>query len=260
MKGKSLMNWNKISKLFSLLLALSLITACSSTPPSTNETPSGSTTVKGICANDYYPVVQGATWTYKSTGSPAGDYSFTDTISSVKRDGFTLTSQYGNLTRTQDWNCTEQGLVALQLGGPAVATLHSQDMNFTFDAKKVEGVTIPPQMTPGNEWGHSLDFEGKMDIAGESATAEGNAQTAFKALGEESVNVPAGSFQAMKVEVNTNITFTIKVQGISVPASFSGSYTYWYAKGVGWVKAEGQGNITGTSFMETIELQKYNIP
>jgi len=99
-----------------------------------------------------------------------------------------------------------------------------------------------------------------MDIAGEPATATGNAQTIFKVLGNESVNVPAGTFQAVKVQVDINIVFTIQVQGIAVPASFSGTYTYWYAKGVGWVKAEGQGNITGTSFTETIELQSYNIP
>src|SRR5512140_775170 len=132
MKGFSLMNWKMIQKLFSLFFLLSLISACS-TAPTNNNSNNGNTTVTGPCANDYYPVVQGATWTYKSTGSPAGDYESTDTISSVKSDGFTLTSKFGDQTRTQDWNCTEQGLVALQLGGPAMATLNSQDMNFTFD-------------------------------------------------------------------------------------------------------------------------------
>ena len=245
-----------MQKLFRLIFVLSLIAACSPAPVNNN----GNTTVTGACANDYYPVLQGATWTYKSTGSPAGDYKFTDTISALKSDGFTLTSQFGDLTRTQEWSCTDQGLLAMQLGGPAVATLNSQDMNFTIDVKKVDGVTIPTEMNPDSEWQHTLEFEGKMELAGESATAEGNEQTAYKVLGNESVNVPAGSFQAVKVQVETNIIFTIQVQGISVPASYSGSYIYWYAKGVGWVKAEGQGNITGTSFAETIELQSYNIP
>ena len=250
------MNWKVIKKLFSLLFVLSLVTACSSNNNSSN----GNTKVTGACANDYYPVLQGATWTYKSTGSPAGDFKFTDTVSAVKSDGFTLTSQFGDVTHTQEWTCSDKGLTAMQLGGPAMATLNSQDMNFTFDIKNTDGVSIPVEMKPDDEWGHSLEFEGKMDIAGKPATAEGNSQTAYKVIGEESVKVPAGKFQATKVQVVTNITFTIKVQGIAVPASYSGSYTYWYAKGVGWVKAEGQGNITGTSFNETIELQKYNIP
>jgi hypothetical protein len=237
-----------------------LIAACSANPPINNQTPNASTTVEGACGNTYYPVVQGATWTYESTGSPAGEYSFTDTITSVRSDGFTLTSQVGNLTRTQEWSCTEQGLVAQQPGGPALAILSSQDMNFTFDVKKVDGFSYPLEMNAGDEWQHTLEFEGKMEIAGEDATAAGNAQTVYKVLEDESVNVPAGTFQATKVQVETNIVFTIQVQGIAVPASFSSSYTYWYVKGVGWVKAQGDGNITGTSFTETIELQKYNIP
>lgn len=263
MKGESLMNWKLTKKLFGLLFVLCLVTACSATPTvdnSNNSAPESGNTVEGICANDYYPVIQGAAWTYKSMGSPAGDYKFTDAISAVNSDGFTLTSQYGELTRTQEWGCKEEGLAALQLGGPTAATLNSQDMNFTFDVKKVDGLTYPVEMNPGKEWGHVIEFEGRMDIAGETATAEGNAQTTFKVLGTESVTVPAGTFDAVKVQVNTNIVFTIQVQGISVPASFSGTYAYWFAKGVGWIKAEGQGNITGTSFTETIELQSYSIP
>jgi hypothetical protein len=254
------MNWKTIHKLFGLLVVVGLLAACSPTVPTNNQTPGGSTTVEGVCANDYFPVVQGATWTYKSTGGPAGNYSYTDTVSAVDSNGFTLTSDFGKVTRTQKWSCTDKGLAAMELGGPAVATLNSQDMNFTFDVKKVDGVTLPPQIKTGDGWQHTLDFEGKMEIAKEPATAEGSAQSVFKALGDESVNVPAGTFQATKVQVDTNITFTIKVQGIAVPASYSGSYTYWYAKGVGWVKAQGQGTITGTSFNETIELQKYSIP
>ena len=249
------MIWKKTIKLFSLFFILSLITACSTTPSKNAHTP-----VTGACANDYYPVLQGATWTYKSTGNLAGNYKYTDTISAVNSDGFTLTSQFDDLTHTQEWNCTNGGLTALQLGGPVMATLNSQDMNFTFDVKNVEGTSLPSSMNPDDEWGYSLDFDGRMDIANKPATAEGNVQTAYKVVGTESVKVPAGRFEAAKVEVVTNITFTIKVQGITVPASYSGSYTYWFAKGIGWVKAEGQGNITGKSFNETIELQKYNIP
>jgi hypothetical protein len=178
----------------------------------------------------------------------------------VKSDGFTLASNFGELTRTQDWSCTEDGLTALQLAGTSAATLSSQDLNFTLDIKKVEGVTYPIEMNPGDVWQHLLEFEGKMEIAGAPATAVGNAQTAFKVLGSETVTVPAGTFQTVKVQTDTNIVFTIQVQGISVPVSSSGTYSYWYAKGVGWVKAEGQGNITGKSFTETIELQSYNIP
>ena len=249
------MNWKLIKKLISLFFLLSLVTACS---PATNN--NGNTTVTGTCANEYYPVLQGATWTYESTGGPAGDYRFTDTISVVKDGGFTLTSQFGDLAYTQDWNCLEEGLSARQPGGSIAAILRTQDLTFPFEVKQMDGVTLPSALVIGDEWQHAINFEGKMEIAGEPATAEGTAHTTYKVLDKDSISVPAGSFETLRIQVDTNLDVTIKVQGLSVPASFSGSYTYWYARGIGLVKAEGQGSIASTSFTETIELQSYNIP
>ena len=250
------MNKNLMKMAVSLFFVLGWLTACSDSPSS----PPGTTLVEGACANRYFPVVQGATWTYESKGSPAGTYQFTDTVSTVQSDGFTLTSKYGNDLRMEEWKCSAAGLVVLRLGGPAIATLKSQDMNFDFEFKNVQGLSIPVQIKPNDTWGKSLEFEGNMDLAGESAAAAGNSQVEYTALGSEQITVPAGTFQAVKVQSENNIVFTILVQGISVPVSFSGTYNYWYAEGVGWVKAEGKGNITGISFTEKIELQKYSIP
>ncbi|MGE5775928.1 MAG: hypothetical protein ACM33V_06895, partial [Chloroflexota bacterium] len=84
-------------------------------PPATSSTETGTAAVggntpeTGVCTNTYYPVRQGATWSYRSTGT--GDYGFTDTITSVREDGFTLSTQSGNLTGTQEWACKPEGLV-----------------------------------------------------------------------------------------------------------------------------------------------------
>ena len=144
------MEQKKIYTLISILLVTIFLAACSTppatptNPPSTDtaqptatepsaeatptSTPEGSYPNPGqeLCTNTYYPVRQGATWTYKSTGGPAGEYSFTDTITSVGGDGFTLSTQIGDLTRTQEWTCTAEGLVALQLGGAPAAMLDGQ--------------------------------------------------------------------------------------------------------------------------------------
>jgi len=74
------------------------------------------------------------------------------------------------------------------------------------------------------------------------------------------VTVPAGTFDALKIQIDTTLNINVSVQGISVPVKFSGSYSYWFVKDVGWVKASGTGSMAGTSFNETIELQSYNIP
>jgi hypothetical protein len=64
----------------------------------------------------------------------------------------------------------------------------------------------------------------------------------------------------MKIQVETTLNMNVSYQGLSVPVTFSGSYTYWFAQGVGWVKAAGSGSAAGMSFSDNIELQSYSIP
>src|SRR5215211_9555298 len=113
-------------------------------PAEPTATVEGSTATagQGLCTNVYYPVQPGATWTYKSTGGPAGEYSFTDTITSIREDGFTLSTQIGDMTRTQEWTCSAEGLTALQLGGAPAAMLNSQEIEMSLDVSNVTGVTF----------------------------------------------------------------------------------------------------------------------
>jgi hypothetical protein len=72
--------------------------------------------------------------------------------------------------------------------------------------------------------------------------------------------VPAGTFEALKVNVDVTLNINAAYEGINLPVAFSGKYTYWFVQGVGWVKASGTGNVLGSSFSETTELQSYNVP
>jgi hypothetical protein len=268
-------------KFLGLLLVLIFIIACSSSggsptqqasspteapisteissQPEEATAPSGNTpaAVTGLCINAYYPVREGSTWSYQSTGSSAGTYSFTDTITSIRGDGFTLTSQFDQLTRTQEWACGPEGLVALQLGGGA---LTSQNMKLEIETQTTSGVSYPTNITVGDQWDYALDFTGKMDLAGSSGEAQGSDKSHFTALGMENVTVPAGTFNAMKIQVDTILDIGVTVQGLSVPVTFSSSYIYWFVQDTGWVKASGTGSIGGEAFVETIELQWYNLP
>jgi hypothetical protein len=286
------MNKIFIGRKFSILLILMLVSACSSgnaatpigsastnTPTSTDTpvvtdtpvatiTPAETATPEaglpitgsGQCVNAYYPVREGATWTYASTGGPTGGYGFTDTITSVREDGFTLTSQFGNLTRTQEWACRPEGLVALQLGGTSAATLNNDNMQVTLDVDNVSGVTYPATINPGDTWQHALEFTGTITVAGQNVTAKGDAQASFQAVDNESVTVPAGTFDALKIHVDTTININGNFNGVRFPVTMTAPYDYWFVQGVGWVKASGTGSLSGQSFSETIELQSYNIP
>ena len=274
------MEQKKIYKLFTqigVLLMIIFLAACSTpsippTNPQSTETATSpeatttlqgstpSTTGQGLCTNVYYPVRQGATWTYKSTGGPAGEYSFTDTITSVRDDGFTLSTQIGDLTRTQEWTCTTKGLAALQLGGAPAAMLNSQNIQLNLDINNATGMTFPSQINPGDQWQQILDVTGNVSAMNEEAEATGTVQMNFSAIGTESVTVPAGAFDALKVEVDVTLNIEATYEGITLPVSFSGDYTYWFAPNVGWVKASGTGSVLGSSFSDTTELQSYSIP
>jgi hypothetical protein len=205
-------------------------------------------------------VREGATWTYQSTDSPADDYRFTDTITSVRNDGFTLTTEYEKFKHTQEWACLPEGLLALQLGGPVVAELQSQSIHLDLEVKNVSGITFPHDIEAGDTWQHNLEFEGDMDIAGEEGTASGTAQANFSALGMESVSVPAGDFDAMKIQVDSLVDLNVTYEGLTVPVAYTATYIYWFAPDVGWVKASGNANMEVQNFSENIELQSYDIP
>ena len=281
------MQQKNISRMFSASLIILFIAACSPPPvaptpqqPPLTETqaaqasPTASSTDLlataegtsmplpdvGLCANTYYPIRPGATWTYKSTGGPAGEYSFTDTITAVGQDSFTLTTQIGGLTNIQDWNCTPEGLVAHQLGGAPAAMLNSQGIQLALNATNASGVVFPSQINGGDSWQHTLDVAGIVTVAGEEAEATGTAQMNFTAEGNESVTVPAGTFDALRIQVDTTLNVSASYEGITLPVTFTGAHTYWFAPGVGWVKSTGTGNFLAASFSETTELQSYNIP
>jgi hypothetical protein len=261
-----------------VLLMILVFTACSSPSmpppipeqPQSTETPQAiatepateppTQTGEGLCTNAYYPVREGATWTYQSTGGPAGEYSFTDTITEVRDDGFTLSTEIAELTRTQEWSCSAEGLLALQFGGAPAAMLNSQNMQLNLDVINASGVTFPRDINPGDQWQQTADFAGNASAFNEEGEATGEAEMNFSAIGTESVTVPAGTFEALKIQVGTTLNAEVTYQGLTVPVTFSGDHTYWFAPGVGWVKATGTGSVLGTSFSETIELQSYNVP
>jgi hypothetical protein len=76
----------------------------------------------------------------------------------------------------------------------------------------------------------------------------------------ESVTIPAGTFEAMKVESQTTININSTFQGVTVPVTFTSTTTSWYAQGIGWVKSISISDFGGITSTDTIELQWYNIP
>jgi hypothetical protein len=218
----------------------------------------------GLCANQYFPVLLNATWDYKGTGEEIGDYTSTDTITEVREDGYTLTSQFEGLTRTQEWACTPEGLSALEYesGSGSSAGLSTAGMTAEFDTTNVEGISLPKVINAGDTWQQSFEITGTINMAeGMSAGASGTVLYDFEAMGMETVTVPAGTFEAMKLQIHITFNMVVDVQGMSLPIAFESDTSTWYAPGVGWVKSDESTSLDGgDAFVSGIELQAYAIP
>lgn len=215
----------------------------------------------GACNIPYYPVGNGVTHTYQVSSSLSETFSIVDTISNVTENGFTLASQIGTVARTQQWGCGPDGLTMLEYIGGNNANLSAEGLSAEYTTLNVNGVTVPASISPGDAWSQGFQIEGTQSMPGDlTAFSEGSVDFQFQAVEMETVSVPAGSFDAMKVEVKTVFNFTSTFQDVSVPVSFTATGYSWYAPGVGWVKSVEDSEIFGQASKTTIELVSYSIP
>jgi len=257
----------ELFKTASIILLVVTLTACGTTP-----TPTALPVDPGVvviptaqpgdpCANEYFPVKNNATYSYSSTGSPSGPYSFTRTITNVRTDGFTIDTKFKNQDVLQEWSCKAEGLVPTQLGTTDATSILAFEKFTNLTAANVTGFVIPPAITPGAEWNYALDIQGTEKVKeGNPATMTGRVSINYIAGNKESVTVPAGTFDAIAIEVNTVIDFNVVAGANVIKLSVDSTYTIWYAPGVGWVKSNGYGKLGGQDYVETIVLDSYTIP
>jgi hypothetical protein len=203
----------------------------------------------------------GATHTYSSSGADT-PFTFTGTITDVRADGFTLSSDFGELIRTQEWQCTAEGIVSMQFTGGASAALQTSGMTGVFETVNVTGVSMPHGVAPGDSWSQSFDITGQIDMSnGTTATATGSAVYNFTAIGMEQIGTNVGSFNALRIDSTLAVTIEANYEGIVIPISLTSNASSWYAEGVGWVKTEDVSTLEGGgSFNYTIDLDSYVIP
>lgn len=214
----------------------------------------------GLCNHLLFPIKQDAAWMYYRTGGPNGDFAYSDTISEVHTDGFTLVSQFSSHANTQQWACLPEGLKALQLGGGTTASISMQNMIADFKTLEVSGISLPKEITPGLQWQYNISMEGPLEMPGEQAQSPGTFSLTMQELGSETVTVPAGTFEAVKIQATFTAQIDADFQGSPVPYAINGSSIVWYAPKVGYIKSIENIDFSGTTFTSTTELQTYNIP
>lgn len=270
------MRTRNLSQLAALAFLTVILSACNANPvlgsaisastqsanPSPVATQASPTPRSNLCANSLVPVKAGATWTYSSTGVMAEPVTFMTTITNVHPDGFTTATKLDdNNTVDQQWACKPDGIVALLVGSAQAAFgLSSQSVTVSLTTSNVTGVTIPADTHSGMQWNYGMDVSGSVTQGSLSVNLTGTVPTVLRATGTESVTVPAGTFNATKIQGTSTFNVTAEYFGLKLPVTGVVNSTFWFAPGVGWIKSIQTGNLPGTSFNSTTELQAYNIP
>ena len=125
----------------------------------------------------------------------------------------------------------------------------------------VTGLSVPKDITPGIQWQYSLVLQGTILMLGElQAPSKGAYTVIMQEIGSETVTVPAGTFEAIKIQSNSTVDIISIFAGNEVPIKFNGTTITWYVPGIGYVKSVENGDFGGTVFSAATELQSYNIP
>lgn len=221
--------------------------------PTPEATADNSPSSSGACANPYLPVIAGAAWNYKLTGSVSD--TFTRSIISVEASGFTDQDVFGRgVTRQGKWNCENGNLIALNPSEGGSASISAENISVDFQTTELSGVTIPATVNAGDTWTQTTTLEGTQTINGTQMPAKNQVANTCKAIGVESVAVEAGAFDALRVECQTVMNITITMQGNPIQTNLTINATNWYAENIGLVKTV----TTGERLNSTIELVSYN--
>lgn len=182
------------------------------------------------CGNPYYPFKPGMAITYHET---AGNSDYTIRTVSVAGTTATIRAELADgSTADMTADCASG---SVEMKGSSGLSAAMQGTTFKTTVVSSTGMYMPANVKAGSTWNNSETM--RMDLTGGSAASLGSITLTTteqsRAIGEESVTVPAGTFTAMKVEIKRTSTTVAKMG--KIPPSTQTS-TEWWVKGIGMVK------------------------
>jgi hypothetical protein len=200
----------------------------------------------GLCANPYFPVVEGRTYTYQSTVPDFGTSTYSFTFANVTDTSFDwLLGTDGETLVTYTWQCTADGLLSpniqLSTGGPEI----------TIETIESSGVTFPTaaNVQVGTTWTTRHVFNTIIGDTGIGAmTTSNTVGMVNEIVAIEPVTTPYGEFEeAIKVQATGTMSMVSSLNGEALPAvSFDMATNTWYVEGVGQVRSEDLSDLMGT--------------
>ena len=149
------------------------------------------------CDSPYFPVREGWVWTYQSTTTPTSTYQ--QSYPEVGPDSFTQQTRIDGNTLTSHWTCNETGYMSLddqRVSGVGMS-------GFKISNASVKGSRWPKgNLNVGTKWSYEYSFQGSGEGMDMMFTLKGEEEV----VGQETVTVPAGTFQAWKIKSTTTST------------------------------------------------------
>ena len=206
----------------------------------------------GACQNRYYPVAQGASWTYRLSGTVSD--TFTRAIVAVRADGFDDQDTFNTgVTRRGGWACRRGDLISLTPNAGAFVATGETQTDFTVELN--EGVTLPADPQPGATWTQKIVYSGQFNMGGMTVQGRSTLNASCEAIGTETVRVPAGSFEALRIDCTFKFDMAF-LGNLAFNLSTTSSESIWYAQGVGMVKSRQTGEMGAAE----IALLSYALP
>ena len=154
------------------------------------------------------------------------------------------------------WTCSPEGLANIEQqitgedgGPPPPGTIW-------FHHVRSQGVTVPADLSVGSTWRQVVHSRTVFTAGGVDHPEQQVMTTSYRAVGEESISTPVGTFQALRIETRVTTHKTAPTFGNGLDQRTVSVYTQWWAPGVGLVQLMGDNGSTTT----TIVLVGFRVP
>jgi hypothetical protein len=157
-----------------------------------------------------------------------------------------------SVNMTVHWNCSSAGIVSYDFASIRAAEIGDVA---TMDIVDNSGTWLPPaeRLTPGSSWGNEYTIVMNVPDVAEIGNMSTVISETWSVGGEETVSVPAGTFEAIRIDGTANMTVSTPMG--EVP-SITMSMSYWFARDVGIVRFTN----AGEGFSSQSDLTSYSIP
>jgi hypothetical protein len=215
----------------------------------------------GACANSLFPLELGNQWVYALDPDPA--LLATPDVDTTNFDTFTWTVvEVSESQATLEISAEEPGFTAtytVECKDGAILTFPAVSLDLVFGGGEFgsadlgyahgSGVFLPSMETfEANNWDY--EWQTELLLSGEIRTVIDNTQEFVATMDEsplmfnwstsgsgdtafETIEVFAGEFEALKLDLNSEFQFNIDMAGSSFSADFTTDESQWYAPGIG---------------------------